>query len=98
MPYGDRIIPLNVGVWYKDTGLKVIRNSFGDGREWATQVCEVESQQDADVKAVSISTLMKDYFIDKIDLLKIDIEGSEVKLFNKEFDEWLPDHQPAIAH
>ena len=39
------------------------------------------SNKPGDVRAITIRSLMRDFGIDRIDLLKIDIEGSEKEVF-----------------
>ena len=41
-----------------------------------------------DVKVISMNNFFKQYSIDKIDILKIDIEGSEIQLFTDDI-RWL---------
>ena len=49
-----------------------------------------ESVHEGNVKAISIPTLLKNYNIDYIDILKLDIETSEIQLFSEGYEEWLP--------
>lgn len=70
---------VNGGVWDKDTYLKINRN-FRDGNDWSVSV--TESEDATALKGVSILTLMKLLNFDVIDILKIDIEGSEKQLFS----------------
>ena len=41
------------------------------------------------VKAVSIPTIMKQYHMDFVDILKVDIEGAEYELFEKKYEGWI---------
>lgn len=41
------------------------------------------------VKTVSIRSILKDYEIDVIDILKVDIEGAEIALFELDYEYWL---------
>ena len=41
------------------------------------------------VKAVSIPTIMKQYHMDFVDILKVDIEGAEYELFEKNYEDWI---------
>ncbi|MBH9974721.1 MULTISPECIES: FkbM family methyltransferase [Bartonella] len=41
------------------------------------------------VKAVSIPTIMKQYDMDFVDILKVDIEGAEYELFEKNYEDWI---------
>jgi hypothetical protein len=42
------------------------------------------------VPALSIGDIVSEFGIEKIDFLKIDIEGSERVVFSENFDSWLP--------
>ncbi len=76
---------INKGLWNEDTTLKfykqtnpkyvsqsLISNMFGD--EYDT------------VEVTTISKIMSDYGISKIDLIKMDIEGSEIQVLNNMLD------------
>ncbi len=41
------------------------------------------------VKAVTIPTIMKQYNMDFVDILKVDIEGAEYELFEKNYEDWI---------
>ena len=41
------------------------------------------------VKAVTIPTIMKQYGMDFVDILKVDIEGAEYELFEKNYEDWI---------
>lgn len=41
------------------------------------------------VKALSIPTIMKQYDMDFVDILKVDIEGAEYELFEKNYEDWI---------
>jgi FkbM family methyltransferase len=81
--YGDRVVLLHGAVWSKPTKLRVLKGSFGDGREWATQVEEVNTAQDelAEVEAWDVGTLIEMIGGKSLDLLKMDIEGAERFVF-----------------
>ena len=66
------------GVWNKDCFLK-LNKDFRDGNDWAVSVAE--SAEATSLKGFSITGLMKLFDFDIIDILKIDIEGSEKQLF-----------------
>ena len=70
-------------VWNKDTFLQT-KLGFRDSEGWSIQVEEVDSARGA-LKGYTIESLMKLVQFEEVDLLKIDIEGAEKKLFeNKE--------------
>jgi FkbM family methyltransferase len=71
--------PLKKGVWTKETNLKVEQN-FRDQRHWAFTV--KETSENTGLEGVSFQKIMADAKIETIDLLKMDIEGSEKVLFD----------------
>jgi FkbM family methyltransferase len=70
--------PLKKGVWTKETNLKVEQN-FRDQRHWAFTV--KETTENTGLEGISFQKIMADANIEFIDLLKMDIEGSEKVLF-----------------
>ena len=72
------------GIWSKNSNLKLI-SDFRDKSDWCFRV--EETQEKTDLEAFSISYLIKKFNWDTIDILKIDIEGSEKEIFtNPESD------------
>lgn len=70
----DKILPLNKAIW-KENG--VINLDSGDS--WAVRIDMDGSGNPAE--AISMDSLINTYDINQIDILKIDIEGSEKDLF-----------------
>lgn len=66
------------GLWSKNTNLKLV-NDFRDKKDWSIRV--EETQEAGDLKAFSVNYLMKEHHFETIDILKIDIEGSEKEVF-----------------
>jgi FkbM family methyltransferase len=71
-------IKIKGGLWSKNTNLKIV-NDFRDQKDWSVRV--EETNEEGDLKAFSIRHLMKEYHFEAIDILKIDIEGSEKEVF-----------------
>ncbi len=67
---------LQAGVWITNESLKM--NPHPDGLEWAHGV---NSDPKGDVPGFTIERLLTDHTINHVDLLKIDIEGTEEILF-----------------
>jgi len=88
-PFGDRVKLFHAGIWPQSIGLKVLRGTYKSGSEASTQVRECLPGETADVDAVDIGTLLKMSGFDQIDILKIDIERSEVEVFARNYKEWL---------
>ena len=73
-------------LWHKKAKLQVDQSS-GGGNEWAFTVSENDN---GDVNSVCIPEILERMQWDYIDILKIDIEGSERCLFNDTIDKsWL---------
>jgi FkbM family methyltransferase len=79
------IILENSALWDKDTELSI---SNPDAEKYAFQMDE-KRESGAMVHGMTIESLLKRYDIQGIDLLKLDIEGAERFLFNKEEVPWL---------
>lgn len=90
-PFGKRATLICGAAWPEESRLELRRGVFGDGREWATQVCERTAAMRADstVQGYEMNSLLDLSGATEIDLLKIDIEGSERELFSRGTDGWL---------
>lgn len=77
---------INKGLWSKECHLKVIARDTG---EWGFIVKETKEDGVDTVEAIGLKDLVINYAIDEIDLLKMDIEGSEYEIFNSEDLRWL---------
>ena len=78
---------IQAGIWPKETWLNV--ESIYDNSHWAFSVTETQSPDDNSIKGVSIDSIVRDNNISVIDILKVDIEGSEVELFGENYRSWL---------
>ncbi len=88
-----QITCLHGGLWNKETYLQITNPT---GESWAFTVEEVppddpRTQTEAGqlVKSFSISGLMSTFQWTEIDLLKVDIEGSEKELFESNAEMWM---------
>ncbi|KAA5544753.1 FkbM family methyltransferase [Adhaeribacter rhizoryzae] len=76
----------NCGIWHKATTLKVY-DKYEIGK-WGMVV--EEDNDEGNIAALSIDAIMNKYAIDRIDILKLDIETSEKKVFMHNYERWLP--------
>jgi FkbM family methyltransferase len=90
-PYGDRARLLHGAVWSKPATLRVLEGTFGDGREWATQVVELKEGErpSASVQGWDVGSLIDMSGGSTVDLLKIDIERAELSVFGEPAGSWL---------
>lgn len=75
---------LQAGLWNKECFLEVRDIGFD---KWGFIVEEVKEKTERSIKAESIQSIIEKFNLEKIDILKIDIEGSEKEVF--ENAEWL---------
>jgi FkbM family methyltransferase len=78
------IIPINAALWCEDTEVGL---SNPDGTSWAFRVDE--GNKTGNVKAVTLSTLLNEFGIRKVDILKMDVEGAEKEIFENTASDWL---------
>jgi len=90
-PYGARAIVVAGAAWPERMPLVLMRGVFGDGREWATQVRErAVGEAGRRVQGWDVASLIGMAGAPRVDLLKVDIERSELDLFGRNADTWLP--------
>lgn len=81
----DDVQSLSAALWFENGTVNISRN-FKDGRNWAIHVDDKGQTQ---VISKTLQTIFKDYSLGSIDILKMDIEGSEQPIFIR--DETLPE-------
>ena len=69
---------MQCGVWSRDTYLK-IENPLA--QHWAFRVVETDCPKDSFL-SVTLTSLLRNANMDRIDLLKIDVEGAELEIFS----------------
>lgn len=78
---------LQKGVWDKDTYLEIIDTTVSKD---AFMVKESNQKSANSIEAITIDTIMQQQGWTGIDILKVDIEGSEKELFSANYQKWLP--------
>lgn len=78
---------INAGIWNRKTDLAIVDNGKGNN---SFTVEELTQPTGTSIKAVSISDVMNENKWKTIDILKLDIEGSEKNVFEKNYESWLP--------
>ncbi|WP_408011833.1 FkbM family methyltransferase [Pseudalkalibacillus sp. A8] len=76
----DQIELLHAGLWNKNTYLRVKDVGLG---EWGMMVEEIERSELGAFKAVTIDSIVADFGIEEIDILKLNIEGAEKEYFTR---------------
>lgn len=72
----------NLGIWSESKRL-YFDTSFRDGKEWSISLTETFNGNGF-IDAISLNDLISNNKLETIDILKIDIEGGERMIFNKE--------------
>ncbi len=88
--YNGRVTLVHAAVWPEAVGLVLHPGELADGREWATMVKPPAKNETPDVKGVTLGELLRDSGFEKIDLVKMNIECSEVAVFSRNYAAWLP--------
>jgi FkbM family methyltransferase len=76
----------NCGIWNKDAMLRVY-DKYDIGK-WGIIV--EEDAEYGNIPAMSMYSIMRKYDIKQVDILKLDIEGSEKEVFSDNIEIWLP--------
>lgn len=72
------IIPINMGLWGTDSMLSVVDNNYGN---YGFQTIESNNPTQNSLQSITINSLIKQFNINQIDILKMDIEGAEKNVF-----------------
>lgn len=81
------IYPIRKALWNEERRL-VIKDIGLD--KWGMIVENGNQSGNGYVLGITIDKVMEEFSFDFIDILKLDIEGSEKELFSKNFENWLP--------
>jgi FkbM family methyltransferase len=86
--YGSRGIVINAAIWGHCCHVSIDKDAKDQGY-WAIRVRPAEFDQ-CGIPALDIPEIMRMAGTEHIDLLKIDVEGSETALFTDSCHAWLP--------
>jgi FkbM family methyltransferase len=77
---------IKAALWNKNTELKIKNIGLG---KWGFAVVESKPDDKKKITAITIDNILADSGREEIDILKLDIEGSEKELFELGFENWL---------
>jgi FkbM family methyltransferase len=78
---------IQAALWKEDGFIEVHK---GSGEQWAFQVHAAKTSRPDNIPAITIQSLMQQYRLPRIDILKMDIEGAESEVFEAPgCHEWL---------
>jgi FkbM family methyltransferase len=86
--YGSRAHSVHTALWDRPAALGIDRGHFRDGREWTFQV-RPSVDGDAEVESTTIPGILEVFRVPQIDILKIDIERAERRVFQESARAWL---------
>lgn len=89
----SNIRPVRGGVYGRETPLKIADSGVD---KWAFTLHVSDGTGDT-VPGYTVPLLMKEFGLDRIDILKMDIEGAEHSVFINRPEEWLPKVRMVIA-
>jgi len=84
-PY-TKIIPVQAALWHKNEEINLVDPGLG---KWGFMTESKNTSENSagnachKVKAMTVDRLMQNYNLEKIDILKIDIEGAEKEVFSE---------------
>jgi len=83
----NSITVLEKGLYNKKAFFK-IEDPFNASNSF--QIKEVNENENYDIESITLDSILSDNNWDTIDILKIDIEGAEIQLFEENYQNWLP--------
>lgn len=89
--YSNHVALLQAAIWPSDGVVSFVEHDESNEGlgAWGYRTETLTEGAEASVSAISIPTLMNQFSMDFIDILKVDIEGAEYELFEKGYESWL---------
>lgn len=84
---GEKCNLIKGGLWSHSCNLEIIDRGTGN---WGFMVKETSRNDDEVIEAFSIIDIINVFGLPRVDLLKLDIEGSEYDIFSHDYKAWLP--------
>jgi FkbM family methyltransferase len=82
------ITPLQMALWDKNGTIEITDKGYGVRGFMVEE--NNQSQSSTSVPSTTLATLIQEHKITSIDIIKIDIEGSEKEVFSQDTEKWLP--------
>ena len=80
------VTPLLKGLWHRRANLMI---DNPEEYAWAFTVSETAEKESSTVEGISVADLLRDFGWERVDLLKMDIEGAELEVLSHGAEEWL---------
>ncbi|HTL04668.1 MAG TPA: FkbM family methyltransferase, partial [Gemmatimonadales bacterium] len=88
-PYGSRARVVSGALWSHPARLALREAKFRDGREWTRQVRDCAPDEPGSIAGYDVPALLEQEGVERLSLLKIDIEGAEAVVFAGDPARWL---------
>ena len=92
LKFYSNVFNINAGLWYKNSFIKIV-DKYGFGKSGMVTEEYEKDINDGDknniLKTITIDEIVNDFNIQRIDILKLDIETSEKYLFSENYYNWL---------
>lgn len=82
------VIPINAAIWNKSIDLEIL-NPSDDGWSFKAGVVSKESKGSIKIKGIRIEEILEMSRAERINLIKIDIEGAEKEIFARDSNAWI---------
>lgn len=83
----DQIEICHAAIWSENCKLKLLPAHDGNNQGWHLKTAD--DNEKFEMLGLTFQELIQSYKIKSIDILKVDIEGAEIKLFENNCDEWI---------
>lgn len=89
--YSNHVALIKAAIWPSDGEVSLVEHDESNEGlgAWGYRTETLTEGAEGSVSAISIPTLMNQFSMDFIDILKVDIEGAEYELFEKDYESWL---------
>jgi FkbM family methyltransferase len=87
-PYGARSVVIEAALWSSAREL-ALTSGFRDARHWSRQVTPFDGSSDRFVPGMTIDDVLARCGVERISILKLDIEGAEAELFRDGDSPWM---------
>ena len=88
-PFGSRGRALRLALWPEPARLRVVQPPPHRRQEWGAQVLPAAPGEPGDVEGIDPRALLDRLGLERVDLLKIDVEGAEAALFAAGVASWI---------
>lgn len=86
--YQERVHIIHAAVWHEEGQVQMDLDA-DQGKEWSHRAVEKKENTAQATSAITITQILKQFQIDQVDILKLDVEGAEEKIFLSPDSSWM---------